>query len=157
MSRHLFESDERGLVRACPQCGQANRLTYERLGAIFRCASCKTELPAPDHPLEIPSAAVFDALITRAAQPVLADFWAPWCGPCRMIAPELEKVAQSGSGRWLVVKVNTESLPDVAARFRIKGIPTLALFQNGRETARQSGVMPATAVVQFIQSHITPA
>jgi len=154
MNAHLFEPDERGLVRACPQCGLLNRLTYERLGHLFRCASCKTELSPPAEPVEVPSTHVFDSMIARASQPVLVDFWAAWCGPCKMIAPELVKVAQAGAGQWLVAKVNTEDLPEVAARFRITGIPTLTLFRKGSEVARQAGVMPAPAVVQFIRNAI---
>jgi thioredoxin 2 len=154
---HTFTPDERGMVRNCPQCGQLNRLTFERLGHVFRCVACKGELSPPAEPVEAPTVAVFDSLIARSALPVLVDFWAPWCGPCKMVAPELAKAALTGSDRWLVVKVNTESLPDLGRRFRINSIPTMALFRGGREIARQSGAMAAPAIVQFVQSAASPS
>lgn len=147
-----FTPDQRGLIRACPHCGQLNRLTYERLGNLFRCQSCKTELAAPSDPIEAHSAEVFQAITGHSSLPILVDFWAPWCGPCRMIAPEVSKVAQMGAGQWLVVKVNTQDLPQIADQFGITGIPTLALFAKGREIVRQSGAIGAPAMVQFIQN-----
>jgi thiol-disulfide isomerase/thioredoxin len=105
-----IEPDDRGIVRACPQCGQRNRLIYERLGSVFRCSKCRTEIPPPAEPVEVPGAAKFDSLIARSALPVLVDVWAPWCGHCKMVAPELAKVAADGAGRWLVAKVNTDEL-----------------------------------------------
>jgi len=151
-----IEPDERGLVRACPHCGQRNRLIYERLGSIFRCSKCQTEIPLPEGPVEISGMPNFDSLIARSALPVLVDFWAPWCGPCKMMAPELAKVAVDGRGRWLVAKVNTDELPDAGARFGIRAIPTLILFKAGREAARQSGVLPAPAILQFLQQSLPP-
>jgi thioredoxin 2 len=149
-----FETDARGLVRSCPQCGRRNRLLYERLGSVFRCSQCHNELPPPSEPLEATSGADFDALISRSALPVLVDFWAPWCGPCKMAEPEVAKVAASGSGRWIVAKVNTEDLPELASRFNIGAIPTMAVFRGGRELARHSGVMPAASIEQFLQSSL---
>jgi thioredoxin 2 len=148
---HTVEADERGLVLACPQCGQRNRLNYDRLGQPFRCGQCHHELTAPGEPVEVPSEGAFDALIKHAAWPILVDFWAPWCGPCKMVAPELAKVANEGPGRWLVAKVNTEELPALAQRFGVSAIPTLALFKAGRELARQAGAMPAAAIRQFLE------
>ena len=150
-TEQTFELDARGLVCACPHCGQRNRLLYERLGQTFRCKQCHAELPPPAEPVEPQNAAQFDALIAHSALPVLVDFWAPWCGPCKMVAPELVKVAAGGAGRWLVAKVNTEELPDLAARFGIRSIPTLALFKAGREMARQAGAMPAPGILQFLR------
>lgn len=147
-----FESDKRGLVRACPHCGQRNRLLYERLGGIFRCSKCHAELAPPGEPIEMPGETEFDALISKSALPVLADFWAPWCGPCRMVAPELEKVSTQGAGRWVVAKVNTEDLSALGARFQVRAIPTMVLFKGGRELARHSGAMPAAGIAQFIQT-----
>ncbi len=147
---NAIASDERGLLISCPQCGQRNRMTYERLGNLFRCGKCHTELPPPGEPVEVKSEAVFDALTTRAALPVVVDFWASWCGPCKMVAPELVKVATEGAGRWLVAKVSTEELPGVAQRFQISAIPTLALFKGGREIARQAGAMLAPSILKFI-------
>ena len=148
---NTVEPDDRGLVLACPQCGQRNRLIYERLGQRFRCGKCRIELRPPAEPIEVKNEAVYDALAGRSSLPVLVEFWAPWCGPCKMVAPELAKVAADGSGRWLVAKVNTEELPGLAQRFRINAIPALALFKAGREVARQGGAMPASAIRQFIE------
>lgn len=144
-------SDERGLVSSCPQCGQRNRLGYERLGQQFRCGQCRHELGQPAEPVEIASEGIFDSLINYSALPVLVDFWAPWCGPCRMVAPELVKVAADGAGRWLVAKVNTDELAGPAQRHQIQAIPTMILFQRGRAVARQSGAAMAAAIRRFIE------
>src|SRR5262249_1089509 len=128
-----LETDERGLVVSCPQCGKRNRLAYERLGHTFRCGQCHNELAHPAEPIEVTSEAAFDALVRQSSFPVLADFWAPWCGPCKMVAPELLKVANEGAGRWLIAKVNTDEQPGLGQRFQISAIPTLLLFKAGRE------------------------
>jgi thioredoxin 2 len=104
----------------------------------------------PGTAVEIESEEVFDALTGRAALPVLVDFWAPWCGPCKMVAPEIAKVAAEGVGRWVVAKLNTENLPAPAQRLRVSAIPLLVLFDGGNEVARQAGAMPATGIRQFI-------
>jgi len=96
----------------------------------------------------------FQAEVLESEQPVLVDFWAPWCGPCKMVAPELAKMAGEGAGQWLVIKVNTDDLPSVTRQHRISAIPTLAIFKNGREIARQPGAMPAAAIRQFVQEAI---
>ena len=140
-----------GLVATCPHCGQRNRLSYERLGQQLRCGKCHHDLVAPGEPVEMPDESVFEALIGRSALVVLVDFWAPWCGPCKMVAPELAKVAAEGAGLWLVIKVNTEELPRLAQLFKIQAIPTMVLFKGGREVARQSGAMPAAGIRRFMQ------
>jgi thioredoxin 2 len=146
-----IEADERGLLLTCPHCGQRNRMTYERLGQTFRCGQCHTELHPPTEPIDVNSEAVFNVLTKRSALPVLVDFWAPWCGPCKMAAPEFDKVAEAGAGRWLVAKVNTEELPNLAQQFGISAIPTMVLFKAGREVARQAGAMSAQKIQQFFE------
>jgi thioredoxin 2 len=145
------ELDDRGIVAACPACGQKNRLAYERLGDAVRCAKCKHSLEPPNTPLEIHNSADFDHLVTHASLPVVVDYWAPWCGPCRMVAPELKKVAARQSGRALVVKVNTDELPDLGERFSIRSIPTLAIFAGGREVSRTVGAKPAEDIERFVE------
>jgi thioredoxin 2 len=143
--------DERGIICACGQCQRRNRIAYGRLGQVGRCSQCHAELPAPAEPVDVEDARDFDALVAGSALPVLVDFWAPWCGPCKMVAPELMKVAAAGANRWIVAKVNTEERRDLGARFRIQSIPTLMLWKNGREIARQAGAMPAPGILQFLQ------
>ena len=146
-----IEADDRGILLSCPHCGQRNRLIYERLGQTFRCGKCHTEIRSPGEPIEVKSESFFDSLTGRSTLPVLVEFWAPWCGPCKMVAPELVKVAAEGQERWLVTKVNTEDLPGLAQRFRVNSIPAFALFKSGREVARQAGAMPAPTIRQFIE------
>jgi thioredoxin 2 len=148
---NTVEADDRGLVVTCPQCGQRNRMKYDALTQNFRCGKCRTALGPPGEPVEVKRDPAFDALTARSTLPVLVDFWAPWCGPCKMVAPELAKVAAEGVGRWIVAKVNTEELPSLARRFRITAIPTMVMFKNGSEVARQAGAMPAPAIRQFLQ------
>lgn len=143
--------DDRGLVVACPSCGQKNRLAYERLGVAARCGQCKQDVHLPGAPLEMDSTADFDRLVASASIPIVVDFWAPWCGPCRMVAPELVKVAARASGRFLVVKVNTDVLNDLGQRMNIRSIPTLAVFSGGREVARTAGARPASEIEAFVQ------
>ena len=151
MSPMAPELDPSGVIISCPNCGKKNRLAFARLGETLRCGQCKQELRAPAEPIEIPSAADFDRLVAQSPLPIVVDYWAPWCGPCRMVAPEIKKVAERQAGRFLVVKVNTEALPDLGARFGIRSIPTLAVFMEGKEVARTAGARPAPDIETFAE------
>ena len=151
---NAMEPDERGLLLACPNCGKRNRLKYEGLGKTFRCGQCKKELPSPSEPIDVRSDLSFDALTSRSALPVLVDFWAPWCGPCKMVAPEFVKLARETAGKFVIAKVNTEELPGLSQGFRITAIPTMVVFKNGLEKARQAGAMPALAIRKFVEQAV---
>jgi len=145
-----LEMDDRGIIVPCGKCGTKNRLAYGRLGDAVQCGNCKESIAAPNEPIEMKSTADFDRLIAQSSLPVLVDYWAPWCGPCRMVAPELQKVAARQSGRALIVKVNTDELSDLGQRFNVRSIPTLAVFGGGKELARESGARPAEAIEAFL-------
>ena len=147
--------DERGLILSCRNCGKQNRVPFDAKEA--RCAACKTPLPHVSEPVEIPSVATFDAVVSRSTLPVIVDFWAPWCGPCRMVAPELQKVAASNTGKYLVVKVNTDALPELGDRYTIRSIPTMAVFAGGKEVARTAGARPAADIEAFVAKAAVPA
>ena len=145
-----LEMDDRGIIVPCGKCGTKNRLAYGRLGDAVQCGNCKESITAPNEPIEVASTADFDRLIAQSSLPVLVDYWAPWCGPCRMVAPELQKVAARQAGHALIVKVNTDQLADLGQRFNVRSIPTLAVFGGGKELARESGARPAEAIEAFI-------
>ena len=134
------------MIRACPSCGAKNRISPARLDRRAKCGKCQTPLLPLDAPQTIASTEQFDELVREASLPVLVDFWADWCGPCRMVAPELEKLARAKAGDVVVAKVDTEALPGVAGRFGIRSIPTMILFRGGQEVKRVTGAMPANAI-----------
>jgi thioredoxin 2 len=147
--KHLL--DERGAIVSCPSCGTANRLAFATLDRQTRCAKCKTTLAAADVPFEAASDAAFEAAASQSAIPLLVDFWAAWCGPCRMVAPELQKVARARAGQWLVVKVDTDALTASAAKYRIQSLPTIAVIHRGQERGRIAGVRPAAEIERFAE------
>jgi len=144
--------DEKGVILSCPQCGQRNRIPFHLLGETGACGKCQTVLAAPSEPIEVTSELHFNALTQDSRLPVLVDFWAAWCGPCRMMAPEFVKAAQSLTGKMVTVKVDTEAIPSLASRYQIGSLPTLAVFSGGRETARDMGARPASGIISFAES-----
>lgn len=150
-------ADERGLLLPCPSCRKLNRIPFARAGQSGRCGGCKSGLALPSAPVEIGFAAAFQALVRDASLPVLVDFWAPWCGPCQMVAPEVAKVAALAAGELLVAKVNTEASPEIGGAMRIQSIPTFAVFMSGREIERMSGGMPAAQLHAFAMQAVSQA
>ncbi len=133
------------LMIGCPHCGTTNRVPAERAGESPTCGKCGQPLLA-GHPLELDDHS-FDAVVASSPVPVLVDFWAPWCGPCRAMAPAFEQASRQLQGRALLVKVNSDDSPELSQRYGIRSIPTLVRLQQGRETGRQSGAIPASAIV----------
>ncbi|MFY9514301.1 MAG: thioredoxin TrxC [Rubrivivax sp.] len=130
---------------ACPHCGATNRLPAARLAEQPGCGRCGEAL-LNGKPVELGDAD-FDAAVAASPLPVLVDFWAPWCSPCRAMAPAFEQASRTLQGQALLVKVNSDDNPQLSARFGIRSIPTLVKLDHGRETARQSGAIPAQAIV----------
>jgi thioredoxin 2 len=129
----------------CPHCGATNRLPTSRVTDDPVCGRCGKAL-LEGVPVEL-SDANFDAVVAKTELPVLVDFWAPWCGPCRMMAPAFAQAAAQLKGRALLVKVNSDENPGLSQRFGIRSIPTLVRLQQGRETQRQSGAVPVGSIV----------
>lgn len=129
------------LTFRCSKCGAFNRVAEGREGTPV-CGRCKQTLETAGLPQAVNTGELFAAL-EASPLPVLVDFWAPWCGPCRMAAPVLEQVARAQAGKVAVLKLNTDENPGPSAQFKISGIPAFLLFQGGRETARQEGLLPA--------------
>src|SRR5687767_689320 len=114
------------MVRTCPTCGQKNRVRAAHLASNVRCGKCKTTLGPSAEPIDV-DAQLFDEIVRDAKVPVLVDFWAEWCGPCKMAAPEVRKLATEVAGRALVLKVDTERHPEIAARYKVQGIPNFVV------------------------------
>ena len=140
-----------GQIVSCPDCGKKNRVPMTASG-FPRCASCHTNLPWL---VEAGEADFAEATSSRL--PVLVDLWAPWCGPCRMVAPGVERAATELAGQLKVVKVNVDEAPGVSARFAVQGIPTLLVLRDGRPVARQVGALPPDQLVSWVRGAIATA
>jgi thioredoxin 2 len=141
------------LLVACPQCHSLVRVPGARAGEHPKCPRCKAQI-LTRMPVAL-DAAAFTAHVERATLPALVDFWAPWCGPCRMMAPVLDRTAAERATGLRVAKVNTDEQPQLAARFGIRSIPTLILFREGRELARQAGAADAASLSRWLDQALT--
>ena len=139
------------MIRVCTSCGQKNRVQSANLADTIRCGKCKTVMGPVAEPIEA-DAELFDDVVGSAKVPVLVDFWAAWCGPCRMAAPEVARVASDMAGRAVVLKVDTEAHPDLASRFNVQGIPNFLVLKDGRPVFQQAGVVPAREMTRWLES-----
>jgi len=139
-----------GKKLTCLECGQLNRVPFDRLGAGAKCGTCGSSLMRPN------VVEIDPAILTKAARnddiPLVVDFWAPWCGPCKMMAPEFSKAAKSLGGQARLVKLNTERHASAGAKYKIRGIPTMVEFKGGREAKRQSGAMRQDQIVAWVKT-----
>jgi thioredoxin 2 len=138
------------MIRVCTHCGAKNRVPGTKVDRSARCGNCHAPFGSLAEPVVIESGEDFDGLLSVSKVPVLVDFWASWCGPCRTVAPEIERLAREHAGKTVVAKLDTERLPRIAERFGIRSIPTMILFSAGVEKARVSGAMPAAEIARRV-------
>src|SRR4051794_32623354 len=138
------------VVRTCRNCGTGNRVPARHLADVGRCGKCKSPLPPMDEPLDADENS-FAEIVRDARVPVLTDFWAAWCGPCRMAAPEVKELAREMAGKAIVLKVNTEEQPGLAAQFRVQSIPYFVVMNEGRIATQQAGLVGRTQMRAWLE------
>ena len=135
--------------RVCSDCHAVNRVPARHLADTGKCGKCRAVLPPHASPIDVTSGAEFDEIIAGARVPVLVDFWATWCGPCRAVAPEVKKAAHNLAGRAVVVKVDTDALDELARRYQVTSIPNFAVFHGGRLVRQRAGPVDARQLERF--------
>jgi thioredoxin 2 len=140
----------KSMIRSCPACGKKNRIPAKHLADEGRCGSCKARLPAIAEPIEA-DATSFDEIVSGVRVPVLIDFWAAWCGPCRMAAPEVQRTAVQMAGRAVVLKVDTEGSPALAQRFSVMSIPNFVVLKDGRLVHQQPGLVDHRQMISWLE------
>jgi thioredoxin 2 len=139
------------VIRACSHCGQKNRVLAKYLAGTTRCGACKTPLTPMAEPLAVEDT-LFDEVVHNVPVPVLVDFWAEWCAPCRAAAPEVSRTAADMAGKAVVLKVDSEKYPQLAARFNVSGIPNFVVLSGGRVVMQQAGLVNHDQLEQWLRS-----
>jgi thioredoxin 2 len=142
------------VIRTCPNCGKGNRIPARHLAHTGRCGVCKGTLPPQSEPIDVDDAA-FAEIVREAAVPILTDFWAAWCGPCRIAAPEIKELAHETAGKALILKVNTEDYPQLAAQFGVQSIPNFAVLLRGRTVFQQAGLASRAEMRRWLEAEKT--
>lgn len=139
------------VIRNCRACGTANRIPARHLSDKGKCGNCQAELPPLDEPLDADDSS-FGQIIAEAKVPVLTDFWADWCGPCRMAAPEVKALAHEMAGKAIVLKVDTEMNPSTSSQFRVQSIPNFVVFRGGKPVMQKAGLAPRAEMRRWLES-----